>query len=572
MKKNGIRMSTLLICSILGIALLVLAAAVLLFSRSYQQQLIQTARTNSLRTVSQVSATVDHYLAEVKTVMRTLGNEMTDSEEEREEFFEVFLRTRPEVVAVSTYGPDGRLSHCYSELGPPTGMEADGVNLSLDLKRLRSEPMGYVSAPHVVTFFEKDYPWVITVVSRMKEGRGDQWVALDISCSDIASYISESGIGHRGYCYLTDINGDIVYHPQQQLIYSDLKEEDTALIASLEDGSYVEGSVIYAVKTLSNGQWRLVGVSHLQEFLAESLRQLGRILLILAGLVLLATLIVSALLSASISRPLRELEASMEQFEEDTDRFHYDPPRQGIREIRRLSASFRELVVKLQQLMKTVREEEINLRKTELRALQAQINPHFLYNTLDSISWMCEQGKNAEAVEMVNALARLFRISISRGHELIPIRSELMHAESYLEIQAYRYKNQFTWSIDADERCLDYLCHKITLQPIIENAIYHGINGLVDDGEILVSVKEDGEDILFTVRDNGSGMAEEQIAAIMQKEQSDHAGIGIKNVNDRLTIYFGSAYGIRIESEPDQGTSVFIRMPKVKEEADYEKR
>ncbi len=572
MKKNGIRMSTLLICSILGIALLVLAAAVLLFSRSYQQQLIQTARTNSLRTVSQVSATVDHYLAEVKTVMRTLGNEMTDSEKEREEFFEVFLRTRPEVVAVSTYGPDGRLSHCYSELGPPTGMEADGVNLSLDLKRLRSEPMGYVSAPHVVTFFEKDYPWVITVVSRMKEGREDQWVALDISCSDIASYISESGIGHRGYCYLTDINGDIVYHPQQQLIYSDLKEEDTALIASLEDGSYVEGSVIYAVKTLSNGQWRLVGVSHLQEFLAESLRQLGRILLILAGLVLLATLIVSALLSASISRPLRELEASMEQFEEDADRFHYDPPRQGIREIRRLSASFRELVVKLQQLMKTVREEEINLRKTELRALQAQINPHFLYNTLDSISWMCEQGKNAEAVEMVNALARLFRISISRGHELIPIRSELMHAESYLEIQAYRYKNQFTWSIDADERCLDYLCHKITLQPIIENAIYHGINGLVDDGEILVSVKEDGEDILFTVRDNGSGMTEEQIAAIMQKEQSDHAGIGIKNVNDRLTIYFGPTYGIRIESEPDQGTSVFIRMPKVKEEADYEKR
>ncbi len=572
MKKNGIRMSTLLICSILGIALLVLAAAVLLFSRSYQQQLIQTARTNSLRTVSQVSATVDHYLAEVKTVMRTLGNEMTDSEEEREEFFEVFLRTRPEVVAVSTYGPDGRLSHCYSELGPPTGMEADGVNLSLDLKRLHSEPLGYVSAPHVVSFFEKDYPWVITVVSRMKEGRGDQWVALDISCSDIASYISESGIGHRGYCYLTDINGDIVYHPQQQLIYSDLKEEDTALIASLEDGSYVEGSVIYAVKTLSNGQWRLVGVSHLQEFLAESLRQLGRILLILAGLVLLATLIVSALLSASISRPLRELEASMEQFEEDTDRFHYDPPRQGIREIRRLSASFRELVVKLQQLMKTVREEEINLRKTELRALQAQINPHFLYNTLDSISWMCEQGKNAEAVEMVNALARLFRISISRGHELIPIRSELMHAESYLEIQAYRYKNQFTWSIDADKRCLDYLCHKITLQPIIENAIYHGINGLVDDGEILVSVKEDGEDILFTVRDNGSGMTEEQIAAIMQKEQSDHAGIGIKNVNDRLTIYFGPAYGIRIESKPDQGTSVFIRMPKVKEEADYEKR
>ena len=572
MKKNGIRMSTLLLCSILAIVLLVLAAAVLLFSHTYQQQLIQTARTNSMRTVTQVSTTVNDYLAEIKTVMRMLGDEMTDSEEERVDFFDVFLRTRPEVVAVSTYDPDGRLSHCYSDLGPPTGIERDGVNLSLDIRRLQSEPMGYVSAPHVVTFFEDEYPWVITVVSRMKEEISERWIALDISCSNIASYISDSGIGRRGYCYLMDKNGDIVYHPQQQLIYSALKTEDTAHIASLEDGSYVEGNVIYAVKTLSNGQWRLVGVSFLQEFLTESLRQLGTILLLLAGLVLLATLIASAVLSTAISRPLRELETAMEQFEEDADRFSYDPPQHGVREVRHLSVSFRELVLKLQHLMKTVRDEEINLRKTELRALQAQINPHFLYNTLDSISWMCEQGKNAEAVEMVNALARLFRISISRGHELIPIRSELMHAESYLEIQAYRYKNQFRWSINADESCLDYLCNKITLQPIIENAIYHGLNGLVDDGEILVSVKEDGEDILFTVRDNGSGMTDEQIAAIMQKEQSDRAGIGIKNVNDRLKIYFGPAYGIRIESEPDEGTCVFIRMPKVREEAEYEKK
>ena len=572
MKKRGIRMSTLLICSILAIVVVVLAAAVFLFSHTYQQQLIQTARTNSLRTVTQVSSTVNDYLSEIKSVMRTLGQELTDSEEERAAFFNVFLRTRPEVVAVSTYTPEGSLSHCYSGLGPPTGIETDGINLSLDMERLQSEPRGYISAPHVVTFFREEYPWVITLVQRMKDESLDRWIALDISCSNIAAYISDSGIGRRGYCYLMDRDGNIVYHPQQQLIYSDLKTEDSALIASLEDGSYVEGTVIYAVKTLSNGQWRLVGVSFLQEFLTESLRQLGNVLLLLAGLVLLATLIVSAVLSATISRPLRDLEFSMEQFEEDADRFSYDPPQQGIREVRRLSVSFRDLVLKMQHLMKTVREEEINLRKTELRALQAQINPHFLYNTLDSISWMCEQGKNTEAVEMVNALARLFRISISRGHELIPIRSELQHAESYLEIQAHRYRNQFTWSIDADERCLDYLCHKITLQPIIENAIYHGINGLVDDGEILVSVREAGEDILFTVTDNGSGMTEEQIAAIMQKDRSDRAGIGIKNVNDRLTIYFGPAYGIQIKSEPDRGTSVFIRMPKVREEADYEKK
>ena len=173
---------------------------------------------------------------------------------------------------------------------------------------------------------------------------------------------------------------------------------------------------------------------------------------------------------------------------------------------------------------------------------------------------------------MVNALARLFRISISRGHELIPIRSELQHAESYLQIQSYRYKNQFTYSFEADEDCLDYLCNKITLQPITENAIYHGINGLVDEGRISVRLRADGDDVVFTVEDNGTGMDGAQIEAIMSKEHSDSAGIGIKNVNDRLKIYFGGRYGIQIDSTPDEGTRVYIRMPKVREEAEYEKR
>ena len=207
----------------------------------------------------------------------------------------------------------------------------------------------------------------------------------------------------------------------------------------------------------------------------------------------------------------------------------------------------------------------MNLRKTELKALQAQINPHFLYNTLDSISWMCEQGKNKEAVVMVNALAQLFRISISKGHELIPIRNEVQHAKSYLQIQSVRYKDQFSYRFAVDESCLDYLCNKITLQPIIENAIYHGINGLVEKGRIVIRIASSGDDILATVEDNGVGMEPEQIEAIF-KRSDNKAGIGIKNVNDRLKIWFGDAYGITIESEPDHGTRVIVRMPKKQKE------
>ena len=220
--------------------------------------------------------------------------------------------------------------------------------------------------------------------------------------------------------------------------------------------------------------------------------------------------------------------------------------------------------------MVTVRHEEINLRKTELKALQAQINPHFLYNTLDSIAWMCEQGQNADAVQMVHALARLFRISISKGHELIPIAKEIEHAESYLQIQKYRYKNRFSYDFQVDPSCLDYLCNKITLQPIIENAINHGLDLLVEEGHIQVEVKPDGDDILFRVIDDGVGMSPEQVEAIMNQKPKDHTGIGIRNVNDRLKIYFGKQYGLRIESVPDEGTCVEIRMPKVRQEDAYE--
>ena len=562
-------MNTVLILAIIGTVAAVLICTMLLFLRTYRQSLYRSARVSSQRTISQVSGTVDEYLREIHNIMSVLQESLEDPDVNRREFIDAFLRARPEVVSVSTYAAPGELRSCYS-LEHRVRAEIE-ENLSFRVALTEGYYDGYISAPHVVTLFEGSYPWAVTVISSLDAESAEEWVALDISCTNISSYINGIGIGQRGYCFLVDAGGNIVYHPQQQLIYSDLKQEDASLITGLSDGTHVEGNVIYTVQTLKNGLWKVVGVSFMDELISNSVNEVARILFPAAALILIAMLIISAILSHLLSRPLHALAGAMEEFERGADHFSYNGVT-GVQEVRMLSDSFGHMVLQIKQLMENARNEEINLRKTELRALQAQINPHFLYNTLDSISWMCEQGKNAEAVRMVNALATLFRISISRGHELIPIRSELQHAESYLKIQSYRYKNQFTYSFDADADCLDYLCNKITLQPIIENAIYHGINGLVDEGSILVTVRSDGDDILFTVEDNGTGMDSEQIEAIMSKDRSDHAGIGIKNVNDRLKIYFGSSYGIRIDSIPDEGTRVCIRMPKVLKEADYEKR
>lgn len=564
--RKGLRITTIQVSMVVGGVAVILCCCIFLFLNRYRSAMVQSARTSSAQAVSQVSNTVGNYLQDMNQAMAIVEQSMWEDEDVQDELLSAFLKFRPDVVAVTSYASDGTLLNCWSPGRQPR--EEIFQNLSFDLEKARSADEAYMSAPHVESIFEGYYPWVVTVTSPLSQGEEARWVSLDLSFSGISSYINNVSIGQRGYCFLMDSGGNIIYHPQQQLLYSGLKSENMAVLAALEDGTYVNDTVIYCVASIADSDWRVVGVSYVDELVNRNVREMIRLSGQLAVFILIAALLTSWLLSRLLGRPLQGLASAMESFETDADHFTYRPVG-GAREVQELSDSFGHMVLRIQQLMTTVREEEINLRKTELKALQAQINPHFLYNTLDSIAWMCEQGRNADAVKMVHALARLFRISISKGHELIPIAKEIEHAQSYLQIQKYRYKNQFTYEFDVDPQCLDYYCNKITLQPIIENAINHGLNLMVDEGHIDVRVYQSGDDIIFCVQDNGVGMSPDLIQSIMERGPKDRTGIGIKNVNDRLKIYFGKKYGLHITSEPDVGTCVEIRMPKI-QEGDYE--
>ena len=551
---------------VVGTVAVILICCIALFLDRYRSAMVQSAQTSSAQAVSQVSNTVGSYLSDMDQAMRLVEQSVSESGESRDRLLAAFLKFRPDVVAVTSYSADGELLDCWSPDREPK--ENILQNLSFDLDMARATGGSFMTAPHVETIFEGYYPWVVTMTAPLEGGGEAAWVSLDLSFSGISSYIKNVSIGQRGYCFLMDDAGNIIYHPQQQLLYAGLKSEDTEALAALEDGAYADDTVIYSVASVGESGWRAVGVSYVDELVNRNVNDMIRLSLWLAVVVLAVAVLTSWLLSRLIGKPLRGLASAMESFESDADHFTYRPVG-GTREMQELSDSFEHMVLRIQELMTTVREEEVNLRKTELKALQAQINPHFLYNTLDSIAWMCEQGRNADAVKMVHALARLFRISISRGHELIPIAKELEHAESYLQIQMYRYKNQFTYTFDVDPDCLGYYCNKITLQPIIENSINHGLDLMVEEGRIDVRVRFDGDDIVFSVQDNGVGMGPEQLEAIMQNGPTDRTGIGIKNVNDRLKIYFGRNYGLSITSEPDVGTCVEIRMPRIRE-GDYE--
>ncbi len=559
---TGLRVTTILVSMVVGIVAIILCCLTVLFMNRYRDSVLQGARTTSIQAVSQVSSTVANYLSDMNIAMDLVEESMTENDFARNELLEAFLSFRPDVVAVTSYDSDGTLLHCWS---PGQQLREDfSQNLSFNLEKARSTEGSFLSLPHVESIFIGYYPWVVTLTAPLPQRGEIAWVSLDLSFSSIASHINNVSIGQHGYCFLMDKDGNIVYHPQQRLLYSGLKSENTAKLAAYADGAYTDDTAIYSLTSVAGSDWRVVGVSYMDDLVNQSVREMIQLLLLLAIITLITARFTSWLLSQLLDRPLRRLASAMEHFEASADHFTYHPVG-GTREVQELSCSFGHMVMRIQQLMNTVREEEVNLRKTELKALQAQINPHFLYNTLDSIAWMCEQGRNADAVNMVHALAKLFRISISKGHELIPIAKEIEHAESYLQIQKYRYKNRFTYHFHVDSSCLEYLCNKITIQPFLENAINHGLDLMVDEGRIDVSVFPEGDDILFHVEDNGVGMSQEQIDAIMAQGPKEHGGIGIRNVNDRLQIYFGKEYGVKISSQLDMGTCVEIRMPKVKE-------
>lgn len=575
-QRPSVSLSAITVIAVTIAMIAAVSVCIAVFGTVYNKALIRDAQINAEQTIGQANRAVNTYFETMKQKLQLMSGlvEKTQSAAELENKISALTFIQNDVYAVTVYDSDGNIVSCTGSGGKLKNHIYK--DLSFDKEMIESSDGFFISDPHVQTLFEEKYPWVITIVSKCGKpvlGTG-KYIAIDFRFSEIAKYIDHVGVGRQGYCFMMDNSGNIIYHPQQQLLFSGIRKENTEIASSLPDGITVDKNIIYTVKTADDGQWKIVGVSNIDEMIIESRVQVVISIVISFFCCLLIALAVLEIYSRIVNKPVKRLIKGMKRFEKDADSFSFSGVDETVSELRILSNSFEHMSEKIKNLMEKVRTEETELRKTELKALQAQINPHFLYNTLDSIQWMCEQGKNEDASKMVGALAKLFRISISRGHELITIKDEIRHAHNYLIIQSFRYRDQFTYSFDVDEQLEEYLCNKITLQPLIENAIYHGIDRLVDEGEIKVTVKQaedDENDIIITVSDNGVGMTEEQCRKVLQKERSDSSGIGIKNVNDRLKIYFGEKYGLTIKSELDAGTDIIARIPKITEEENYEK-
>lgn len=393
-------------------------------------------------------------------------------------------------------------------------------------------------------------------------------VVVDVR-ADRLNKIEDNGLVFEGKSYILDAEDRVIYSDQRDK-EEELEAVNQAFHENPADHSGTADRIeiggepsLYSSMYLSNNGWKTVGIISNHQVFAQFERLREAIIFAILLFALLA--VIFAWKGAdSVAEPIKKVRTTMKQVEKGDFDVQLQISSQD--EVGELAQSFNHMTRKIKSLMDQEQKSQERLRYAELKALQSQINPHFLYNTLDSINWMVRMGKNDKVEEMIDALSTFFRISLSKGRHFISIREELIHVEKYIMIQKVRYERILTSEIRVPEEFFEYDIIKMTLQPLVENALYHGIKEKGEEGVIRINAKEEGENIVFCISDTGLGMSKEKLEKLQvmmdQGIDYDPDAYGIINVQKRIHMYFGPEYGLRFESEPGSGTSVYVTIPK----------
>ncbi len=409
---------------------------------------------------------------------------------------------------------------------------------------------------------------IVSVVSAIKDpDNGDILgvICVDMQLKVIENHIKDLTLGKSGYIFVMDERGEIVYAPVNPSVYrirGEWIDEENVQAASIHTVEQERYQLMVAHSSVTD--WRMVGAFQSGEVL-EPVQQLRRYSLMIALIAILVATLTAFTFSASFTNPISLLRKRMYEAEEgnlnvrfETSRYHG--------EIAQLGTSFNKMMDKVRTLLRMIYIEQRQKREAEIKTLQAQIKPHFLYNTLDTIRWMAEERGATEISKMITALTKLFRIALSRGKDIISVAEEIEHVYCYLYIQQVRYEEKLTYSLDVDPRCPPYRVNKLILQPLVENAIYHGIKQKRGAGHIDIRVTLEDDRLIIYVRDNGVGMSEEKCAQLnadlraSRNTQYEH-GYGIYNVNDRIRLSYGDAYGLSFSLNEDGGVTARIVHP-----------
>ena len=560
----------------------------------------QYSRTSALRTgeysmqiIDQVIKNINYYIQEMESISSfanynssiqsflqsssTLGDDDLDTTLRNVEILDNIVGLRSDIVSVFILGKNGRIV---------SNNQTARINAQYDFAKqvwyreaLTNPGENLIVKPHKQNYVLDSSKIVISLCRAITNYDSNDAVGvmlIDLNLKALEGICRNIQLGKSGYIFIVDKQGNMIFHPDYSYMYRSVddmyirnifKPDDILIpdVLSQDSGNFSrvvdQKNKQITFKQIPATGWVIVAVSPYSEIIAD-ITNIRNSIILIGAICLLITFFLSLLISAAITRPIRRLEKRMEAAEQgDLEVVAQNYPTD---EVGLLSMKLDSMLTKIKGLMREVVKEQEAKRKSEMKALQAQINPHFLYNTLDSIVWMAETN-NSEVVAMTEALARLFRITLSRGEDQITLEQELEHVHNYLIIQSIRYVNKFDYKIEADEQLLQIKVLKLILQPLVENSIYHGIKNKRQKGHINITAHAADGRLLIEVSDDGIGMSPEKAATLLSTTVSDSkerlSGIGVRNVHERIQLYYGPEYGLQFESSPGIGTTVRIWLP-----------
>ena len=498
-----------------------------------------------------------------------IGKNMRSYEMSSQAFSDTLL-SRADISSIMIFGKKkmllNRSMYTYQKVA------LDYSKLDWYAKAVAKPQDAIITGPNRHSFFDTDDE-VISLsreVQSYENGTFRGVILINLNMNKITEICNSFQEKQENFICIINDKGELVYEQQngRERFAFDEKENrqelNTALGKTKESCfrlNYRGEKYLVTRTDMKTTGWTLVSMVPYKSVMAETMASSG-VMILAVAITLIVTLLLLNRILTGVVKPLKKLEKYMVQVNPD----NMDQRMEILTddEIGHLSMKFNQMMDRIRNLKEQVIEEQEDKRKYELQALQAQINPHFLYNTLDSIIWMAETN-DSNIVAMTEALAKLFRISLNKGNEEISLERELEHVKNYLIIQSMRYADKFTYEISAEpgvERCRTI---KLILQPIVENCIYHGIKKKRGTGKITIRAYRREQNLIIEVSDDGCGMPEEICRKILsdeiESEDISGSGIGVKNVNERIQLRFGKKYGLSYSSEEGVGTTVTYVLP-----------
>ncbi len=572
--RKKLSIATLITLTIMGIVLLVVLANIIIYPNIFRREANTLIESQSREINKQILFTYEQYIQnviEAANFLQQQTGEMDVGEEYDmlQQSFHLNSLIREDIIGITLFSIQG-----YPILGGETVLSYthSATREEWFIEALTEEDLFYFSAPHRRSVYLTNQKEVISVsklISYNEEGVTKRGVLLiELNFAEISRLAQLTNLGDGGHLLIVNDGDTLIYNSAPDLPAS-IGQAYPFVVENFFGLHHlkIEGiAMIIQINTLSNTRWRIVTVSNVNN-IAIATRAFWRIMGISIIGIIIGTIIISISVASRITRPLKELRKSM--FRVEQGHFQTKLHISGQKELMVVAHAFNTMAEEIETLMDRVVEEQREKRKTALQIFQNQITPHFLYNTLDSIVWLAEQGRTEDVITTVTALARFFRISVSRGKTIISVEDEIAHIASYLIIQKIRYGDRFTYRLDCNPEVYTYSTMKLLLQPLVENAIEHGLHD--DPEEISIRGYKEGEFLLFEVTNTGYGIADKQIADIYKTmHNAEPGGVGMRNVYRRIKLYYGDEADLTIFSTPDSHTTVTLKIPAIPREAPHE--